>query len=48
MSHPNEIIKPLDICVWCGKAYTEHTDNANPNYTPRVPCAMLKSGFIKK
>lgn len=34
-------------CVWCGKTIDEHDDpRPEGSPVPRVPCLMLKSGFI--
>lgn len=35
-----------DKCAWCGATYAEHKDVPDPRYTPRMPCAGLKSGFV--
>lgn len=32
-------------CVLCGKTYSDHLDEPDPNFTPRMPCGGLKSGF---
>lgn len=36
-----------DLCRWCGKPYAAHLDKPSPLATPRMPCAGLKSGFLK-
>lgn len=41
----NELVKAP--CVWCGKPYSEH-DFYRPKSAPvpRMPCLLLKSGFV--
>jgi hypothetical protein len=37
------------ICVWCGRAYSVHIDRRAPGApVPRVPCLLLKSGFVER
>lgn len=38
----------LDKCTWCGKTYEDHMDKQLPNVTPKVPCLLLKSGFVSQ
>lgn len=45
---PPLIPNDSDICVWCGKSYNEHKDGQTQPVTPRVPCLMLKQGFVHK
>ena len=36
-------------CMWCGELYNKHLDSRDPNEAvPRVPCTLLKSGFLTK
>ncbi|MFZ2882123.1 MAG: hypothetical protein WA019_03545 [Candidatus Moraniibacteriota bacterium] len=35
-------------CMWCGKTFQDHMDKPLPNATPRVPCLLLKSGFVAR
>jgi hypothetical protein len=36
------------ICVWCGKGYEEHVLAHPQGAVPKVPCGMLRSGFLEK
>jgi hypothetical protein len=34
-------------CKWCGKSFLEHDERRQPGEPdPRVPCLMLRSGFV--
>ena len=35
-------------CMWCGRTYEQHeTQRAVDAAVPKVPCLLLKSGFVK-
>lgn len=36
-------------CAWCGRTLEEHEERRAPNApVPRVPCLLLKTGFVAK
>lgn len=42
-------MKDTDICIWCNNTYGDHVDyRKSGDIVPKVPCALLKSGFALK